>query len=849
MALARRQNSGLYGRIKTGAPIVAYGLVLFGFAAVLFLGVGTGSGTGSLVWLPTIALSFLFFASEAKALHIELRKETHSLSLSAAPLVIGLIWISPIGLMLARILGSAIALGFIRKQSPVKFFWNTSLVTAETAVALAIAGSVLTDAPPERFLQWVVIGVALAAAELCSLVAVPLVIMIAEREFRPELFRQIGRSQLIAAVGATFSIVLAAAMLQTPELAIVGAIPVLGISNLLRIHGKLSREHHDLQYLHGFASALTGADSLDAGLRQLSTILHARGSALAVVTGDDQITIRAVIDGETKDLSLDRDGVTFGPWSNGVYDVSVRSVRHLETVVAELLGASNALWMGVLNVGPEPGLLMVFDRVGATSVFDEQQHALFTSMASTFDSTLSADRLLRQLEQRAKFDELTGLANRGTLEEFLFDRLRDDGRAGAVLLFDLNRFKEVNDTLGHQFGDLLLQAVAQRLTEVVRDTDQVARLGGDEFAVVLDDVKDSEALAVRLNLLADELSSSVELDDISLDISLSIGVAHFPTDGTNPADLLRRADVAMYESKRTQQNWVAYDPRYDTSSPRRLRLATDIKPAIENGELVIFLQPQLTTVGQTLVGAEALIRWIHPELGPIPPNEFLDLVEHGAQAGAFTRMVIRSSLDASLELARQGIELPISVNLMSRDVLDRRLPEFVTDELRKRNLPGRALCLEVTEHSLVVDLDSAIIQLEAFRDLGCRISIDDYGTGYSSLQYLQRLPIHEVKIDQSFIFALLEDPNARAIVKSTILLVHELGLESVAEGIEDVRTLELLARLNCDVVQGYLFSRPLPLPEFYEWVAGVKTQELSAELQARIDGPTSSTNALPTQKS
>ncbi len=835
MRLARLKVGDIQARIRADVPIIAYGLVLFIFATFLYRLIGPGQVPSEVQLLPTALLVFLSFTTEAKALHIELRKQSHSLSLSAVPLVVGLIWVAPLGLIIARVLGNALALGFLRRQPPVKLFWNTGLVTAETTVALVVAGTVLNGSDPDQFRQWLVIALALGLAELLGLVAVPGVIMVAEKEFRPELFRQIGRSQMIAAVGATFSIVLAAAMLQTPLLAIMGAIPIIGISTLLQIHGRLSREHHDLQYLHGFASALSGTDSLDAGLKQLGNILHARGAALAVVTKDDQISIRALIDGEFQDLAMPRDGTTLGPWSAGVYDAGVRSVQHLETAVAEKLGASQALWTGVLKVGPEPGILMVFDRLGMNSVFDEQQQALLTSMDATFDSTLSADRLLRQLEQRAKFDELTGLANRGTLEEFLFNRLHDDGRAGAVLIFDLNRFKEVNDTLGHQFGDQLLQAIGERLSSIVRDSDQVARLGGDEFAVILDEVHDHEALTKRLDQLADELSRPVELDGLALDVSVSIGVAHFPKDGRIPADLLRRADVAMYESKRTQQDWVAYNPKYDTSSPRRLKLANDIKPAIENGELTIYLQPQLTTVGQVLVGAEALVRWHHPELGMIPPLEFLDLVANGAQAAAFTRLVIRSSLDAYLEIAERGIDLPISVNLMSRDVLDRRLPQFVTEELAKRNLPGRVLCLEVTEHSLVVDLDGAIVQLQAFRDLGCRISIDDYGTGYSSLQYLQRLPTDEVKIDQSFVRDILTDSDARAIVKSTILLVHELGLEAVAEGIEDEETLELLAELKCDVGQGYLFARPLPLSEFHEWMDKAQTLPLPETIRERLN--------------
>jgi EAL domain-containing protein (putative c-di-GMP-specific phosphodiesterase class I) len=275
--------------------------------------------------------------------------------------------------------------------------------------------------------------------------------------------------------------------------------------------------------------------------------------------------------------------------------------------------------------------------------------------------------------------------------------------------------------------------------------------------------------------------------------------------------------MALNEAKRTHQRWVRYETAIDHSDPDRLALLGQLREALTTNQLEVYLQPQHLSPGMELIGAEALVRWNHPERGMIPPLEFIPLAEHSAMAGILTRNVLRASLEASNRLRSVGIDITISVNLTSRDLLDRTLPGTVAAALVEYDVPAQRIAFEVTESSLIVDLKAAVATLAALQELGCQTSADDFGTGYASLQYLQQLPLNEVKIDQSFVAGSVTNANDEAIVRSVTQLIHELGLRVVAEGIEDEPTLELICDLGCDLLQGYYFSRPLPVDSFLDY--------------------------------
>ena len=764
--------------------------------------------------VPWVAVALAFLAVEAVALHVEIRRETHTVSLSGFALLLGLLTLNPIPLVAARLAGSAIALTVIRRRGGVKLLWNLALFAAETALASAIASAALSSGEPTKAAAWLTLLSAILAAEFFGLVAVPLVIMVFDGEFRPSLFAQVGRGQAISAASAFFGIVVAGAALQSVSLVTFALLPIIGIALLLRIHGQLGKEHADLKRLHGFTTAIAGRDSLDTGLRELASILRTRGAVLLLCQPDGTVKMRAAVE----DRQVDGTIRTSRRASPSIDACRVDSTRDdLSAEILEWFGASDGLWVKVLQATDEEAFMLVFDRLGATTVFGDDELALFGSLAKNLGARLSADRLMDRLEFQARIDDLTGLANRNTLERALDHRLNDVSRPGAVMILDLDRFKDVNDSLGHQFGDQLLKVFAQRLQTGVGADDVPARVGGDEFAVLLDDASSKRELAQRVEDLTEHLSQPVTLDGITLDLAVSAGLATWPIDGRTSTDLIRLADIAMYEAKRTHQRWVRYVETIDHASLDRLSLMGQLRDAIRDGQLVIHLQPQVSAKDLSMNGAEALVRWEHPELGMVPPNEFIPLAEHSTVAGELTRFVTDQSLDTVRRLHDEGIDLHCSVNLTSRDLLDRSFPQTVFELLAKHDLPGSCLTFEVTESSFIIDIEGAIDVLEALRDLGCRTSADDFGTGYASLVYLQQLPLDEVKIDRAFIANAASNRGDETIVRSTTRLLQDLGLTVVAEGVEDEPTLNLVRTIGCDSVQGFLVSRPLDTESFLRY--------------------------------
>ncbi len=804
--------------VRRGNPqllVAIYGLAMF-VAGLLLLTVAQPlQGTPRYLPFPWWAMVLGFFAAEASALHIEIRRETHTLSLSGIPLLFGLLSLSPITLVLSRLLGNGAALVLVRKRTGLKLAWNLSLYLLETATAAAVASLVLVRGAPDQLVEWIVLLGAVLAAELISLVAVPVVIMIVESELRLSLYAQIARSQFIAVVSSTFAILAAAAMLDQPWLGPLAMVPLVGVAGLLRMHGRLGKEHHDLQQLHHFTTAIAGRNSLDSGLEHLAIILRSSCAAVAVETAPGIFAVRSFRNDTFLDSTVSIDPSLPKPELTTVISAGLPEPSS-QALIHELGGQDGIVSLFTDHEGSFVYVLLI-DRLGTTDVFSSEEVQLFGSLTATLRARMSTDNLLARLETQARIDALTGLANRSSLETELTNRLSDATSSGAVLLLDLDRFKDVNDSLGHNLGDELLRVFADRLSGQLKPGDLAGRLGGDEFAVILDGSGPDANIELEVASLVDQLNLPLELEGLTLEIGSSLGIARWPADAHTSTELLRLADIAMYEAKRTHQRWVAYEPTIDHANAHRLALMGQLRDAMADHQLEVHLQPQVRTADLGLVGAEALLRWRHPERGMIPPGEFLGLAEQSSLATALTKYVIDDSLRTSATLRAAGIELTISVNLTSRDLLDRTLASTVSAALAEWDVPASSLCLEVTEGSLIVDIETAISHLSALRDLGCRVSVDDFGTGYASLQYLQRLPIDEVKIDRSFIADAVANASSQSIVRSTNRLIQDLGLEVVAEGVEDIETLELLREIGCDLVQGYYVSPPIEVHHFIEW--------------------------------
>ncbi|MEP6758705.1 MAG: EAL domain-containing protein [Actinomycetota bacterium] len=425
-------------------------------------------------------------------------------------------------------------------------------------------------------------------------------------------------------------------------------------------------------------------------------------------------------------------------------------------------------------------------------------------------------------EYQALHDSLTGMPNRMFFHQRLLAEIEKaratDGRM-AVILIDLDHFKEINDTLGHHFGDMLLQEVGPRLSSVLRDNDHMARLGGDEFGIILPELPGEEVALRIADRLIEELEQPVSVEGLALDIAGSIGISLFPTQAEDAESLLRRADVAMYVAKENGGGYEVYQDSFDRHNPQRLTLIGQVRPALETGEFVMFYQPKVRLVDGRVAGAEALIRWEHPTLGLVPPDEFIPLVEKTVLLRPLTHYVANSVLKQWREWANMGIRIPVAINVSPRSLLDQDFPDQIQALLREHDVPPAFLRIELTEGFLMGDSGRSIAVLDALSNVGVGLSIDDFGTGYSSLSYLKRLPIEEIKIDRSFVMQMHVDANDFMIVRATVDLGRNLGLRVVAEGVEDLATFDRLADFGCDEAQGYYISRPISALEFTRWMS------------------------------
>ncbi|MFB8408261.1 putative bifunctional diguanylate cyclase/phosphodiesterase [Streptomyces albidoflavus] len=458
---------------------------------------------------------------------------------------------------------------------------------------------------------------------------------------------------------------------------------------------------------------------------------------------------------------------------------------------------------------------------------------LFSIPLIALDSTLWIARARAEEQLR---DPLTGLPNRQWLLERIWTALDEAEQAGtrsALLLIDLDRFRSVNDTLGHLAGDRLLLQIAERLRPALPRGAEAARLGGDEFAVLLP-VADSTTAAQRVaRRLVAELGSPLDLDGLTLVLEASAGVAVYPDHAQDAEGLLRRADVAMYQAKRDRTGVEVYESKRDSNTPDRLGLLGDLRRALDAGEVELHYQPKVRFDGH-VAGLEALVRWVHPERGRVPPDEFIAIAESSGLMPHLTEYVLETALGQVARWRAQGLNVPVAVNVSPRDVHSPGFAGAVAARLARHGVPAGALQLEITEHVLLEDPQRAADTLAGLTGHGVKMSLDDFGTGYSSLVHLRRLPVSELKIDRSFVARLAVDTEDAEIVRCTVDLAHSLGLLVVAEGVEDDETWERLRDLGCDAVQGWLVAAAMPAGETTAWLRarGARGWRRPAEIAA-----------------
>ncbi|MEV4712451.1 bifunctional diguanylate cyclase/phosphodiesterase [Micromonospora sp. NPDC049374] len=514
---------------------------------------------------------------------------------------------------------------------------------------------------------------------------------------------------------------------------------------------------------------------------------------------------------------------------------------------------------------PEPGELVRDLSVGETRVGrlrvrfprtapatgrERDAHEAFADTLAAALHDAATHRELRLVTARSSYeavhDPLTGLANRAAMLGKGDQALRQlsHDHPVALLLLDIDQFKEVNDTLGHAAGDQLLRLTANRLGALARSGDLLARLGGDEFALLLSSVPvvgDRAApMAYALRQardIAERLAAPTEVAGVRMSVEVSVGVVVAPAGTADLTELLRRADIAMYQAKSGGVSVAAYDTSRDAASTDQLALLAELREALQaDDQLVLVLQPAVDLVTGAPTGVEALIRWRHPRRGWLGPADFIRPVENSEQLGAFTRYVLDKALAVAADWAREGLDVPISVNLSARSLLNPRLPAEIAEALRRHQLPADRLVLEITETVVMSELEVIDQVLTTLRSMGVQLAVDDFGTGFSSLAFLTRVAVDELKVDRSFVLQMADSPQAAAIVRSTVGLAHQLGLRVVAEGVETAAQRSALVELGCTAAQGYHFFKPMPADKIAAVLNSLAAQPPTNVLPLRADG-------------
>jgi len=583
----------------------------------------------------------------------------------------------------------------------------------------------------------------------------------------------------------------------------------------------------------------------------LDEVLHTIAEGAADLLGDDVVGLRLIDDRDPNVMVMVasigvspelRDQLARLPVGAGV---GGRAIAENRLCIAEsyqayegainafsLDGLQSAMAAPVHLEGMAAGSLVVASHREGRAYSEAERDILIAfaehvSLALNDARTVEAmNNALDDAMRQALHDELTGLPNRACFYDRAEQALRNSARDGtntAVLLFDLDRFKEINDTLGHKYGDRVLREIGPRIRSVLRSADTLARLGGDEFCVLLPRVDGVGSAIDIAHRVVETLEAPFEIDGMMLVVEASCGIATAPNNGDNADILLQRADVAMYVAKNSHGSIVAYNDGLDVNTPARLALLGELRTAITENELELYYQPQAVLASGEVRAVEALVRWKHPTRGLFPPNQFIPMAEHTALIKPLTTWVLNDALRTRRRwLDETDLELPgellVAINLSTRSLLDDAFPSEVLAALERWDVPPQLLQLEITESGIMADPPRARRLLRELAAVGVTVSIDDFGTGYSSLAYLKNLPVNQLKIDQSFVSQMREDPNDAIIVRSVIDLGRNLGLETVAEGVENHDTWDELSRLGCDSAQGYYLARPMTADAFVAWL-------------------------------
>ena len=817
-----RRVSALPASVIRRVCSVAAGLTVLAVTATLLLP-DLGSSTRSAPWWIVPVLAVAFGVAERTVFHFEFRREAISFSLSEVPTAFALLYLAPGPAIAARIIGSLAIISLQWRSRYYKLLFNAALFAFETAIAYHVVRFATNHWPDSRVAALVALVPATALATVVGSVFVAVAISLVEGGFRTRLIGELKLSTWIAPLNALVAAAVVAPTLISSWLVFLSAAPLVAFWGLMQGYGRLEQRFRDLDDLHGFVGRVGRSLDLDevmeAAVSDIAGLLRVRRAAVIVFSGDRPL--RTNVGEALPDLPDTPDDPR---WIDvlGPRKAQLMGATEFNALGFEGLAAAGDVLIATVREGESVvGLIVVAGRQGALERFRDTDAVRLQTLSEQIAPNLRKALLHHRIEFEARHDALTGLPNRNS-----FERLVDLELSGAatgpdsavvVMLMDLDRFKEINDTLGHQAGDWVLDEFSRRLRRQLEPTDVLARLAGDEFALLT--VRDIEGSHVLAAQLIDAAREPFLIDGLEIVVTMSVGVTRALVGAAPDAStLLRQADIAMYTAKNRHTGYEMYSDEIDRRTPARLSMLGDLRNALEREDLQVFLQPKLDLSSGVVIGVEALARWAHPRRGWVAPEDFVPVAEETGLIKQLTDHVLEASAAQLKALRSMGHHLGLAVNLSTHDLLDDMLPERVLRHLERHDVDPSLLTLEITESSLLIDAPRARTTIDRLNRFGVRLSVDDFGTGYSSLSYLRHLPVSELKIDRSFVANVLFDEQDEVIVRSIIDLGHNLGMQVVAEGVETDEVLSRLRGFACDVAQGFGICRPVPLDNFVAWL-------------------------------
>ncbi|WP_446216965.1 EAL domain-containing protein [Micromonospora sp. IBHARD004] len=829
-------RTGVARRTTEQAWLITGPLAFLAVICSTFLGIASPEPHGR--WGIALLLLVALVAAHLPVLSFVVRRQQLSATITEIPLVLALYYLPPLTVVLVATLAAFIT-QIRRRLGPAKFAFNV----ARSAAATSLAGMVLLALPPTRGVgpgTWGILFAAVSTVTLVTLAAVVGVITLLQGwQAGREVVKTSGVPLLAAAVSVTVGLVILIAVTTTHwSLVLLGALALI-VAVVYRTYAQFLRQHRTLADIYDLTRAMTqsGQDGTlpDALLGRVRALMQAEYATLWLPEQGrhPEVLLTARVDGPGL--------LDFSKISGKLREQAIAQ-RQTIAVGARLGGdkaqltmlreasAKDAIIVPLRSGQAVIGVLEVVNRLGGIGFFTPDDVPVLETVAAHAAVALENSRLVDRLRHDAYHDALTKLPNRrritGALDEAV--KIRAPGEVVAVLLFDVDGLRQVNESLGHAAGDKVLVEVAERLRACAPSSALVGRAGGDEFLVTLR-LENAEAALELAAELREQIRDEMVFDSLTLDVDTAVGVAVHPDHGSDAATLLQRVDLAATAAKAVPGSVQLFNPALESRSLRRLGLAGDLRRALDEGALEVYFQPKVTLRDRRLLGVECLARWEHPTHGTVAPEDFVAVAEHTGQLGRLTEVVLREGLRRSRDWAHAEQPLSVAVNLSARTLTDPHFPDQVRELLDEYGVPPQRLTFEIREAGVLDGTDRPIPTLHRLRDLGVRLSVDDFGTGSSSLAYLRRLPVHEVKVDRSFVQGMATDPGDLAIVNAVVTLSQQFGLAVVAEGVESELTLELLQDIGCEIGQGFLFSRPLPYERLEAWFGAQVEPEATVE--------------------